>query len=247
MTTPRPTTHSSPPPALPVLRRAAERGHFDHGWLDTWHTFSFADYYDPRFLGFRNLRVINQDTVQAGAGFPTHSHRDMEIISFVRRGVLRHRDSMGTGSEIRQGEIQRMTAGRGVSHSEFNGSTTEPVEFLQIWLLPSAPGLTPSYGQRAFTEAERTDRLHLLAAFDATDDGARLNADARLYTARLSAGTQVRHALPPGRSAWVQILAGGLAVNGAPAEAGDGVALVEPGEVVVAAATPAELLFFDLP
>lgn len=237
---------SKTPPQITV-RRAADRGHFQHGWLDTWHTFSFGDYRDPRYMGFRNLRVINQDTVIGGAGFPTHPHRDMEIVSYVLRGVLQHRDSLGTGSEIRPGEIQRMTAGRGVAHSEFNGSTSLPVEFLQIWLLPAAQGLPPSYEQHAFTEAQRADRLLLLASPAGSDGGVKLNADARIYTARLGEGVTVGQDLRAGRNAWVQLISGRLQIGGETLEPGDGAALVEPGRVELTAASPAEVLLFDLP
>jgi redox-sensitive bicupin YhaK (pirin superfamily) len=188
------------------VRRASERGHFDHGWLDTFHTFSFARYYDPGHMGFRSLRVINEDRVAPGRGFGTHPHEDMEIVTYVLSGALAHRDSLGTGSTIRPGELQRMTAGTGITHSEFNPSDAEPVHLYQIWLLPEREGLEPSYEQRAFPEDERRNRLRLVASPDGQDGSLSIRQDARLYLATLDGGREASHELAPGRHAWVQVL-----------------------------------------
>ncbi|MCK6572704.1 pirin family protein [Myxococcota bacterium] len=229
-----------------IRRPAAERGHFDHGWLDTWHSFSFAGYMDPRFMGFRNLRVINEDFVAAGAGFPTHPHRDMEIVTYVVSGAVAHKDSMGNGSTIRPGEIQRMTAGTGITHSEFNPLAETPLHLLQIWILPPAAGLKPSYEQLAYTEADRADRLHLLASPEGSTGGVKLNADARIYTATLRPGAEAVVDLAPGRHAWVQVVKGAVTANGEALRAGDGAALIEPGRVVLGCVEAAEVLVFDL-
>lgn len=229
-----------------TVRRAGDRGHFDHGWLDTRHTFSFAGYHDPRFMGFRHLRVINEDRVQPGAGFPTHGHRDMEIISWVLEGGLEHRDSLGTGSVIRPGEAQRMTAGTGVRHSEFNASATEPLHFYQIWILPARAGLSPGYEQRAFPEAGRRDRLGLIASPDGQDGSVTVHQDVRLYATVLAPGREVSHRLASGRHGWVQVARGTVAVNGHRLQAGDGAALSDEPAVVLAAVEPAEVLVFDL-
>jgi redox-sensitive bicupin YhaK (pirin superfamily) len=236
---------STPTPRI-IRRPAAERGHFDHGWLDTWHTFSFAGYMDPRFMGFRNLRVINEDFVAAGAGFPTHPHRDMEIVTYVVSGAVAHRDSMGNGSTIRPGEIQRMTAGTGITHSEFNPLKDEPLHLLQIWMLPPRTGLTPSYEQLAFEEADRADRLRLLASPEGSSGGVKLNADVRLYTATLSPGAEVSVDLARGRHAWIQVVRGVVESAGERLAAGDGAALVEPGRVALTGVEAAEVLVFDL-
>jgi redox-sensitive bicupin YhaK (pirin superfamily) len=230
-----------------IRRPAAERGHFDHGWLDTWHTFSFSSYMDPRFMGFRNLRVINEDFVAAGAGFPTHPHRDMEIVTYVVGGAVAHKDSMGTGSTIRPGEIQRMTAGTGITHSEFNPLPDTPLHLLQIWILPEKAGLKPSYEQLAFTDADRTDRLLLIASPAAASGGVHLNADARLYTALLSAGARVAHTFPAGRNGWLQVVRGEIEVAGTRLAAGDGAALIAPVELGLVGVADAEVLVFDLP
>src|SRR3954469_23823774 len=186
------------------VRRAGERGHFDHGWLDTYHTFSFAGYYDPRHPGFRALRVINEDRVAPGRGFGTHPHEDMEIVTYVLSGALAHKDSLGTGSTIRPGELQRMTAGTGISHSEFNPSQTEPVHLYQIWLLPEREGLEPSYEQRAFSDDETRGRLRLVAARDGRDGALTIHQDAELYLGTLDEGRRISHPLRPGRHAWLQ-------------------------------------------
>ncbi|MBI4255045.1 MAG: pirin family protein [Candidatus Rokubacteria bacterium] len=229
-----------------TVRRAGERGHFDHGWLDTRHTFSFADYHDPGWMGFRGLRVINEDRVQPGAGFPTHGHRDMEILSYVLEGALEHRDSLGTGSVIRPGDVQRMSAGTGVMHSEFNASATEPVHFLQIWILPERRGLPPGYEQKRFSPEDTRGRLRLVAARDGADGAVTLHADARVYAALLEPGREVVHALAGGRHAWVQVARGAARVNGGALGAGDGAAVSDEPAVVLAGREPAEVLLFDL-
>src|SRR6187401_1874504 len=207
-----------------LLRPASERGLADHGWLKSYHSFSFADYHDPRHMGFRALRVINEDRVQAGRGFGAHSHRDMEIISYVLEGALSHKDSLGTGSVIRPGEVQCMSAGRGVTHSEFNASDSEPVHFLQIWLLPSQRGLAPSYAQRAFAPEESAGRLRLVASPDGRDGSLTIHSDASLYTGSFAAGQRQTLGLARGRHAWVQVTRGALRVQGQLLSAGDGAA-----------------------
>ena len=229
-----------------TIRRANERGHADHGWLDTYHTFSFADYHDPAHMGFRALRVINEDRVAPGGGFGTHGHRDMEIITYVLDGALQHRDSMGNGSIIRPGDVQRMTAGTGVTHSEFNPSAGEQVHLLQIWILPERSGLPPGYEQRTFSADERRGRLKLVASRSARDGSLAVHQDADLFAALLSPGQELVHALGPKRHAWVQVARGALAVNGTEVAAGDGVALSEEPRVVLRAEQPTEILLFDL-
>jgi redox-sensitive bicupin YhaK (pirin superfamily) len=227
-------------------RPATERGHADHGWLDTWHTFSFADYYDPRFLGFRSLRVINEDIVAPGRGFPTHGHRDMEIITYVLEGTLQHRDSLGTGSLIRPGDVQRMSAGTGVRHSEANPSTAEPVHLLQIWIEPARIGLEPGYEQKAFSEEDKRGRLRLVASPDGADGSVTIHQDARVYATVLDAGQQVVHHLAPGRHGWLHVARGTLTLNGERLGAGDGAAITGEGRVTLAGAPGAEALLFDL-
>jgi redox-sensitive bicupin YhaK (pirin superfamily) len=228
------------------IRKASERGHFDHGWLDTYHTFSFARYYDPRQMGFRALRVINEDRVAPGTGFGTHPHEDMEIVTYVLKGALAHRDSLGTGSTIRPGELQRMTAGTGITHSEFNPSESEPVHLYQIWLLPERDGLEPSYEQKAFPEKDRHNRLTLVASPDGRDGSLSIRQDARLYLASLEGGREVSHALAPGRHAWLQVLRGGVTANGLPLSAGDGAAVSDESRLAIHADGPSEVLVFDL-
>jgi redox-sensitive bicupin YhaK (pirin superfamily) len=228
------------------IRKAAERGHFDHGWLDTWHTFSFADYFDPAHMGFRALRVINDDRVEAGQGFGTHGHRDMEIVTYVLEGALEHRDSMGNGSVLRPGELQRMSAGTGIRHSEFNPSRTEPVHLYQIWLLPARNGLMPSYEQRGFSGAERQDRLRLVASPDGADGSLTIHQDARLYLSTLGAGQAVTHALPPGHHAWLQVLRGQVTLNGQSLTEGDGAAVSAEKELQIGSDDGGEVLLFDL-
>ena len=229
-----------------TVRPAAERGHAQHGWLDSRFTFSFADYHDPRHMGFRALRVINEDHVEPGTGFGTHPHQDMEILTYVLEGELQHRDSMGNGSVIRPFDIQRMTAGTGVTHSEQNPSRIDPVHLLQIWILPERRGLAPGYEQRAFTPADAQGRLHLLAARDGRDGAVTIHQDVTLWTTLLAPGERVTHALAPGRHAWVQVARGALAVNGVALAAGDGAALSGEAHVELAATRDAEALLFDL-
>jgi redox-sensitive bicupin YhaK (pirin superfamily) len=228
------------------VRKASERGHFDHGWLDTHHTFSFSRYYDPRHMGFRALRVINEDRVQPGRGFGTHPHEDMEIVTYVLSGALAHRDSLGTGSTIRPGELQRMTAGTGITHSEFNPSPTESVHLYQIWLLPERDGLEPSYEQKAFPEAERQNRLRLVASPDGQDGSLTIRQDVRLYLGTLDANLEVSYELSPGRHAWVQLLRGGVVLNGLPLSAGDGAAIADEALLSILGESPSEVLLFDL-
>lgn len=229
-----------------TLRRGTDRGHAQHGWLDSRHTFSFADYYDPAHMGFRALRVINEDRVAPGKGFGTHGHRDMEIVSVVLDGALVHRDSMGNTARIVPGEVQRMTAGTGVTHSEANASRTEPVHFLQIWLLPSRRGMAPGYDQKAFATAARQGRLCLVGAPDGADGSLVLHADARLYATVLGSGERVTHALAPGRHAWVHVARGSLRLDGETLHAGDGAALSDEAAVVLEGVDAAEALVFDL-
>ena len=231
------------------IRPANARGRANHGWLDSRHTFSFADYYDPKHMGFRALRVINEDRVDGGEGFPRHPHRDMEIVSYVLEGGLAHKDSMGTGSVIRPGDVQRMSAGTGVTHSEYNASKVEPVHFLQIWLIPSARGIAPSYEQKTFTPEEKNGRLRVVASPDGADGSVTLHTDASLYAGLFGAGQSARLELAPGRHAWVHVARGQVHVNGAPLGAGDGAALSEEAAVIVegvAGEEPSEVLVFDL-
>ena len=226
-----------------ALRPAEERGHTRLSWLDSRHSFSFDRYYDPRHMGFRVLRVINEDRVDPGQGFGTHPHRDMEILTFVLEGVLEHKDSLGSGSVIRPGDVQRMTAGTGISHSEFNPSRTEPVHFLQVWILPEQPGLEPSYEQRSFPAAG----LRLVGSRDGREGSVRIHQDVLVYVARLSPGEEVVHALAPGRHAWIQMARGAAQVNGTRLGAGDGAALSEERSVTLRGVDDAEALVFDLP
>src|SRR4051794_8424013 len=201
------------------IRRGDERGHFDHGWLDTYHSFSFSDYYDPEHMGFRSLRVINEDRIGPGGGFGTHPHRDMEIVTYVLSGALAHRDSLGTGSALRAGELQRMTAGTGIRHSEFNDSTTEPVHLYQIWLLPERRGLEPSYEQRAFAPEAGHTGFRVVVSPDGRDGSLTIHQDATLHLAALEGGEEAVHALRPGRHAWLQVLRGRVDLNGHSLEA----------------------------
>ncbi|MGE5277750.1 MAG: pirin family protein [Acidobacteriota bacterium] len=229
------------------IRRAGERGHFDHGWLDTRHTFSFADYHDPRFMGFRALRVINEDRVAPGQGFGTHGHRDMEIVSYVLEGELAHRDSMGNGSVIVPGDVQYMSAGTGVRHSEFNASETEVTHFLQIWILPDRQGYEPRYGQKRFEESDKLGRLRLVVSPDGAEGSIAIRQDVRLYASVLAPDQSVTHLLHDGRHAWVQVLRGGLSVNGQALSAGDGLAAPsEPRLELRAGDEKSEVLLFDL-
>jgi redox-sensitive bicupin YhaK (pirin superfamily) len=229
-----------------TVRASEERGLARHGWLESRHTFSFADYHDPAHMGFRALRVINEDRVQPGEGFGSHPHRDMEILTYVIQGALAHRDSTGSAGVIRPGDVQRMSAGTGIVHSEFNASREEPVHFLQIWIVPEHPGLAPGYEQRTFPLAERTGRLRLLAAPDGRDGALRLHQDASVWGALLPAGSRVAHALAPGRHAWLQMVKGKLSLNGTPLAAGDGAAAEGEERLVLEAGDEAEILLFDL-
>jgi quercetin 2,3-dioxygenase len=233
-----------------TLRRSHERGHADHGWLDTYHSFSFADYHDPRHMGFRSLRVINEDRVAAGEGFGTHPHRDMEIITVVTEGALEHKDSLGTGSVLRPGDVQRMTAGTGIQHSEFNHSKTDALRLFQVWILPERRGLTPGYEEKRFAPEERKDRLRLVASRDARDGALTIHQDVDVFVADLGAGVSVAHELAAGRHAWLQLGRGRVTVNGAEngaeLRAGDGVAVSDVRRLEVVALEPSELLLFDL-
>ena len=228
------------------VRKAAERGHFDHGWLDTYHTFSFADYYDPAHMGFRSLRVINDDRVAPGQGFGMHGHRDMEIVTYVLDGALEHRDSMGNGAVLRPGELQHMTAGTGVRHSEFNPSDREAVHLYQIWLLPERRGLEPSYEQKAFPEEERRATLRLVASPTGEHGSLTIRQDARLYLSTLRAGETVAHTLEPGRHAWLQVLRGRVGLNGHPLSAGDGATVSKEERLEIGGQDDAEVMLFDL-
>jgi redox-sensitive bicupin YhaK (pirin superfamily) len=228
------------------LRKATQRGHFDHGWLDTWHTFSFGDYFDPEQMGFRSLRVINDDRVAPEQGFGMHRHRDMEIVTYVLEGALQHKDSMGNTSILRAGHVQRMTAGTGVRHSEFNPSDKEWVHLYQIWLLPDRPGLTPSYEELALTDKENQGGLRLVASPDGAAGSLTIHQDARLYLASLSPGQSARHEIKPGRAAWLQVLRGGVNVLGADLAAGDGAAVTAESALSIRAVVPSEVLLFDL-
>ncbi|HEY8132434.1 MAG TPA: pirin family protein [Thermoanaerobaculia bacterium] len=227
------------------IRKAEERGHFNHGWLDTYHTFSFADYYDPEFMGFRTLRVINEDKVAPGRGFGTHSHRDMEIVTYVLDGALEHRDSMGTGSVIRPGEVQRMSAGTGVLHSEINPSGSEPVHLLQIWILPERRGIQPEYEQKTFPAEERKGKLRLVASKDGKDGALKIHQDAKLFAGTLTDGQPITYDLPAGRYAWLQVARGSVDVNGQTLHAGDGAA-IEDERTITLSGRDAEVLLFDL-
>jgi quercetin 2,3-dioxygenase len=229
-----------------TVRKAQERGHAQHGWLESFHTFSFAGYHDPKHMGFRDLRVINEDRVQPRQGFGTHSHRDMEIVSYVLEGALEHKDSLGTGSVIRPGDVQRMSAGTGVAHSEFNHSANELVHFLQIWILPEREGLAPSYEQKHFPASERQGKLRLVASPDARDGSIRIHQDVALYASLLRAGESVAHTLRPGRHTWLQVARGHCTLNGTPLEAGDGAAVSGETSLQLAGARDAEVLLFDL-
>src|SRR5499433_2754166 len=208
------------------IRRSKERGHFDHGWLNTYHTFSFDQYYDPRYMGFRSLRVINEDFVAAGRGFPKHGHRDMEIITYILAGALKHEDSMGNGSVIRPGDVQRMTAGTGVRHSEQNASAEESVHLLQIWILPNTLDLTPGYEQKAFSEADRHNQLRLIASNDGREGSVMVHQDVSLFASIIDAGKEVDHSMNQSRYGWLQVARGTLTINGERAGQGDGVVIV---------------------
>lgn len=227
------------------VRRSHERGHANYGWLDTRHTFSFGDYYDPGHMGFRSLRVINDDRVVGGQGFGTHPHRDMEIISYVVDGALEHRDSMGNGSVIRPGEVQRMRAGTGVTHSEYNHSATDPVRFLQIWVLPEERGLTPGYEQKLFGD-ERRGRLRLVASRDGSEGSVQIQQDLAMFASVLKNGERVEHDLAEGRHAWLQIVRGSVRVDSLELGEGDGASFSEVPAIAMESLGDSELILFDI-
>src|SRR5213593_707336 len=231
---------------MTTIRRADERGHANHGWLDTHHTFSFADYHDPQWMGFRSLRVLNDDTVAGGGGFGTHSHRDMEIITYVLSGALQHRDSMGHESVLKPGDLQRISAGTGIAHSEFNYSPIEPVHFLQIWIQPNRKGVKPAYAERSFGHGALKPGLTLVASRAGRDGSVSIRQDADVWLARLGEGAGATHGLKPGRHAWVQVAEGELTLNGQALHAGDGAALSEETTLTLTAKAPAQVLLFDL-
>jgi redox-sensitive bicupin YhaK (pirin superfamily) len=228
------------------IRKAEQRGHFDFGWLNTYHTFSFGDYYDPSHMGFRSLRVINEDVVQKGRGFPRHGHRDMEIFTYILQGALEHRDSMGNGSIIRPGDVQRMSAGTGVTHSESNASPNEAVHLLQIWILPSEEGIPPDYEEKRFPEDEKRNKLQLIISPDAAAGSVKIHQDARVYAALLDPNQEVSHPLASGRHAWLQVAAGSVTLNDINLKQGDGAAVSGESAVTIAAQGPSEILLFDL-
>lgn len=229
-----------------TLRKARDRGHANHGWLDTWHTFSFADYYDPAQMGYSSLRVINDDRVAAGAGFPTHPHSNMEIVTYILSGALEHKDSMGNGTVIKPGEVQRMSAGTGIRHSEFNPSASEEVHLLQIWIVPDRNGITPSYEQKFFDAAEKLGQLRLVASPDGRDGSVTIHQDAKLYAALIDIDHPAEHALPPGRHAYLHVARGELQVNGLDMAAGDGARIEGETALHLKSGSSAEILLFDL-
>ena len=230
---------------MKLIRRANERGHAEHGWLDSYHTFSFANYYDPKWMGFRTLRVINDDLVMPGMGFGTHPHRDMEIITYVLSGALEHKDSMGNGRVIRPGEVQYMAAGTGVQHSEFNPSKTEAAHFLQIWIMPEQKGLKPRYAEKSLNNAPK-GRFNLAVSKTSRDGSVSINQDTDLYLAKLEPGNETSHDLKPGRHAWIHVAEGEVNVNGDLLKTGDAMALSEETQVRALAKKPSQVLLFDL-
>ena len=231
-----------------TIRPAAERGHVNHGWLDTYHTFSFADYWDPRNMSFGPLRVINEDRVAPAMGFPTHPHRDMEILTYVLEGELSHKDSMGNGSTMRPGEVQRMSAGTGVRHSEFNSSETEALHLLQIWIIPDSDGFPPSYEQKDFPTAEKLNRLRLVASPDGADGSVTIHQDARVLASVLEEGKSVAYSPAQERKVWIQVARGSVLVNGKEMKQGDGARVEQEAALDISGAseTPAEILLFDM-
>jgi len=228
------------------IRKSGDRGHANHGWLDSRFTFSFADYFDPAHIHFRTLRVMNDDRVAGGAGFPTHPHRDMEIVTYVLEGALQHRDSMGNGSVIRPGDVQYMSAGTGVTHSEFNASETETVHLYQIWMFPDRKGHQPTYGQKHFAEADKRGKLRLVVSPDGREGSVQIRQDTELYAALLAPGETAKHELKPGRHAYVQVARGSVTLNGKALETGDGAAISEEQSIELAGVQDAEVLVFDL-
>jgi hypothetical protein len=229
-----------------TIRPAEARGHESHGWLDSFHSFSFAHYYDPSHMGFGPLRVINEDRVEPGMGFGEHGHSDMEIISYVLEGALEHKDSIGTGSVIRPGDVQRMSAGTGIRHSEFNHSKSDRVHFLQIWILPERKGITPGYEQKTFGTEDKRGKLRLIGSRNGRSGSVAIHRDVDLYATLLSAGEAVRHELPAGRGAWIQVARGSINLNGERLKAGDGAAVTAPGVLKLEAVNDAEVLLFDM-
>jgi len=229
-----------------TIRRANERGHADHGWLHTYHTFSFSSYRDPQHVHFRSLRVMNEDVVAPGQGFGTHPHENMEIVTYVLSGALEHKDSMGNGEVLRPGEFQRMSAGTGITHSEFNPSPDEPVHLYQIWLFPERNGMEPSYEQKRFAEEERRNRLRLVASRDAPEGSLKIHQDARIYLSSLDEGKAASHTLAGGRHAWLQVLRGRVSLNGHELQTSDGAAVSDEGLLAIQADGPAEVMLFDL-
>ncbi|WP_072377892.1 pirin family protein [Hyphomicrobium sp. NDB2Meth4] len=229
-----------------TLRRAEERGRANFGWLDSRHSFSFGHYFDPKHMGFGPLRVINDDRVTGGGGFPAHPHADMEIISYVLEGGLEHKDSLGTGSVVRPGDVQRMSAGTGVRHSEFNASKSEPVHFLQIWILPERKGLEPSYEQKTFSDADKRGKLRLIGSRNGRDGSVTIHQDVDLYATVLGDGDKVEHELKQGRVGWVQVARGTATLNGEQLYPGDGVAVEDAGKLEIVGSSEAEVLVFDM-
>lgn len=229
-----------------TVRKAEDRGHADHGWLETNHTFSFASYREPQHMGFRSLRVMNEDRVAPGKGFGTHAHDNMEIISYVLSGALEHKDSMGNGEVLRPGEFQRISAGSGITHSEFNPSSEDPAHFYQIWLVPNVRDIAPSYQQREFGEGEKLNRLRLVASPDGDDGSLSIHTDAKVYLSTLAAGAEVGFDLQPGRHGWLQVLCGSIAVSGNQLSTSDGAAITKEDSVSIVASEDAEIMLFDL-
>jgi len=229
-----------------TIRKADQRGHADHGWLNTWHTFSFADYYDPAQMGYSSLRVINDDRVAPGGGFPTHGHSDMEIVTYVLSGALEHQDSMGNGTVIRPGEVQRMSAGSGVRHSEFNASASDEVHLLQIWIVPERGGIAPSYQQTFFDAAEKLGKLRLVASPDGSKGSVTIHQDAKIYAVLLDPEHPVEHLLPPGRRAYLHVARGAVTLNGLELAAGDGARIEGESGLRLESGSSAEILLFDL-
>lgn len=229
-----------------TVRKAQDRGHAQHGWLDSQHSFSFGDYYDPRHMGFRTLRVINEDRVAPGKGFPTHSHRDMEIVSYVLEGALEHRDSMGNGSVMKPGDVQRMTAGSGVAHSEFNASRTEPVHFLQIWILPERGNIEPSYEQKHFDDSDLQGRWRVVASQDGANGAVLVHQDVKIVAGKFDAGESAEYRLAPGRHAWLHVARGSATLNGQELSAGDAAQVSDVSELTVRGVERSEVLLFDL-
>jgi redox-sensitive bicupin YhaK (pirin superfamily) len=228
------------------VRKANDRGHANHGWLNAYHTFSFSSYHDQRHMGFRSLRVMNEDRVAPGQGFGTHPHQDMEIVTYVLEGALEHKDSMGNGEVLRPGEFQRMSAGTGITHSEFNPSENEPVHLYQIWLFPDRKGHTPSYEQKRFDPVEQRDRLRLVASPNAAEGSLLIHQDAQIFLSQITKGSQVVHQIRPGRHAWLQVLRGSVSANDHELQTSDGVAVSDEANLTIQATSDAEIMLFDL-